>query len=85
MLSSLEVASPVTTAAYGVPGMNIADYMGWLLQRHHIRIGGGLGQLSGKIFRVGHMGRAAEPDAIDRYLRLTATYIEEKGLGRSRA
>ena len=85
MLSPLAAASPVTTAAYGLPGMNIPDYMSWLLREHHIRIGGGLGQLSGKIFRVGHMGRAAEPEAIDRYLRATSDYIEEKGLGRARA
>jgi alanine-glyoxylate transaminase / serine-glyoxylate transaminase / serine-pyruvate transaminase len=82
MLSPLEVASPVTTAAYGVPGMKVPDYMAWLLNEHQIRIGGGLGELSGKIFRVGHMGRAAEPEAIDRFLRLTAGYIEENGLGR---
>ena len=83
MLSPLATASPVTTAAYGLPGMDLADYMAWLLREHHIRIGGGLGPLSGKIFRVGHMGRAAEPEAIDRFLRLTATYVEEKGLART--
>jgi alanine-glyoxylate transaminase/serine-glyoxylate transaminase/serine-pyruvate transaminase len=83
MLSPLATASPVTTAAYGLTGMDVLDYMSWLLREHHIRIGGGLGPLSGKIFRVGHMGRAAEPDAIDRYLRLTAAYVEEKGLGRT--
>jgi alanine-glyoxylate transaminase / serine-glyoxylate transaminase / serine-pyruvate transaminase len=76
MLSPLAAASPVTTAAYGTPGMDVGDYMSWLLRDHHIRIGGGLGPLSGKIFRVGHMGRAAEPEAIDRYLRLTAEYLE---------
>ena len=80
MLSPLSTASPVTTAAYGMPGMDLPDYMGWLLREHHIRIGGGLGELSGKIFRIGHMGRAAEPEAIDRYLRLTAEYVEAKGL-----
>jgi alanine-glyoxylate transaminase/serine-glyoxylate transaminase/serine-pyruvate transaminase len=85
MLSPLAAASPVTTAAYGLPGMNVPDYMSWLLREHNIRIGGGLGELSGKIFRVGHMGRAAEPEAIDRYLRATSDYIEEKGLGRARA
>ena len=85
MLSPLATSSPVTTAAYGLPGMDVPDYMSWLLREHHIRIGGGLGPLSGKIFRVGHMGRAAEPEAIDRYLRLTAAYIEEKGLGRAKA
>jgi alanine-glyoxylate transaminase/serine-glyoxylate transaminase/serine-pyruvate transaminase len=80
MLSPLSAASPVTTAAYGMPGMDISDYMTWLLREHHVRIGGGLGELSGKIFRVGHMGRAAEPEAIDRYLRLTAEYVEAKRL-----
>jgi alanine-glyoxylate transaminase / serine-glyoxylate transaminase / serine-pyruvate transaminase len=85
MLSPLATASPVTTAAYGMHGMNVTDYMSWLLREHHIRIGGGLGPLAGKIFRVGHMGRAAEPEAIDRYLRLTAAYVEERGLGRARA
>ncbi|HET7339596.1 MAG TPA: alanine--glyoxylate aminotransferase family protein [Candidatus Dormibacteraeota bacterium] len=80
MLSALATASPVTTAAYALPGMDLADYMSWLLHQHHIRVGGGLGPLSGKVFRIGHMGRAAEPEAIDRYLRLTAEYIELKGL-----
>jgi alanine-glyoxylate transaminase/serine-glyoxylate transaminase/serine-pyruvate transaminase len=84
MLSPVATASPVTTAAYGLPGMDLADYMSWLLGEHNIRIGGGLGPLSGKIFRVGHMGRAAEPEAIDRYLRLTAEYIEDRGLGGKR-
>ena len=81
MLAPIATASPVTTAAYGLPGMDVHDYMSWLLREHHMRIGGGLGPMSGKIFRVGHMGRAAEPAAVDRYLRLTATYVEEKGLG----
>jgi alanine-glyoxylate transaminase/serine-glyoxylate transaminase/serine-pyruvate transaminase len=85
MLSPLAWASPVATAAYALPGMDLSDYMSWLLREHHIRIGGGLGPLSGKIFRVGHMGRAAEPEAIDRYLRLTAQYIEENRLGAARA
>jgi len=31
------------------------------------------------------MGRAAEPDAIDRYLRATADYVDGHGLGRARA
>lgn len=84
MLSPLAVASPVTTAAYGAPGMDISDYMSWLLREHNIRIGGGLGPLAGKIFRVGHMGRAAEPEAIDRYLALTAEYLEDRGLGATR-
>ena len=84
MLAPLAYASPVTTAAYALPGMELADYMSWLLREHHIRIGGGLGPLSGKIFRVGHMGRAAEPAAVDRYLRLTAEYVDDHNLGARR-
>lgn len=85
MLAPIATASPVTTAAYGLAGMDIADYMEWLLRNHRVRIGGGLGNLSGKIFRIGHMGRAAEPEAIDRYLRATADYVEQHRLGRARA
>jgi alanine-glyoxylate transaminase / serine-glyoxylate transaminase / serine-pyruvate transaminase len=80
MLSPVAIASPVTTASHGLPGMNLADYSAYLFREHHIRIGGGLGELSGKIFRVGHMGRAAEPAAIDRYLRATADYVEKNNL-----
>jgi alanine-glyoxylate transaminase/serine-glyoxylate transaminase/serine-pyruvate transaminase len=70
----------VTTAAFGLPGMDVSGYLEWLLKNHRIRIGGGLGELRGRIFRVGHMGRAAEPEAIDRYLRATADYVEHAGL-----
>src|SRR4029077_21015083 len=85
MLSPVSTASPVTTASYGLPGMDVPDYMGWLLRNHRIRIGGGLGQLSGRIFRIGHMGRAAEPEAIDRYLRATADYVDQHRLGSATA
>ena len=77
MLAPISTASPVTTAAYGLEGMDVSDYLGWLLSNHRIRIGGGLGELRGRIFRVGHMGRAAEPEAIDRFLRATAAYVEQ--------
>jgi len=80
MLAPITVASPVTTAVLGLPGMDVGDYLEWLLKNHRIHIGGGLGELRGRIFRVGHMGRAAEPEAIDRYLRATADYVEHAGL-----
>ena len=71
-----EVASPVTTAALGRPGMDVHDYMRWLLEEHGIRIGGGFGPWAGKMFRIGHMGRAMEPGIIDNYLALTAEYVQ---------
>jgi alanine-glyoxylate transaminase / serine-glyoxylate transaminase / serine-pyruvate transaminase len=77
MLVPDAVGSPVTTAVLGLPDMDVDDYMRWLLEEHAIRIGGGFGQYVGKVFRIGHMGLAKEPEVIARYLSLTATYLDE--------
>jgi len=74
MLVPDEVASPVTTAALGPAGMDVTRYMAWLLERG-IRIAGGMGEFAGKAIRVGHMGRAMQSDAIERFLELTASYV----------
>ena len=68
--------SPVCTAVWGRPGMDVDDYLQWLRREHGLRLGGGIGSLAGKIFRVGHMGRAAEPEVVDAYLKATAEYLE---------
>ena len=68
-------ASPVTTAVWGLPGMDVHDYLDWMRRERGLRLGGGLGELSGRAFRVGHMGRAADPDVVDAYLRGTAEYL----------
>ncbi|MCZ6691868.1 MAG: alanine--glyoxylate aminotransferase family protein [Planctomycetota bacterium] len=39
-----------------------------MLDGHGIEIGGGLGELKGKIWRVGLMGSAAQPEVVDRVL-----------------
>jgi len=70
-----EHASPLTTAAWGRPGMDVHDYLEWLRRERGLRLGGALGDLAGRAFRVGHMGRAAEPDVVDGYLRATAEYV----------
>ena len=72
-----EVASPVTTAVRGRPGMDVSHYIDWLRERHRLRIAGGIGELRGVIFRIGHMGRATEPEAVSAYLAATAEYLEE--------
>lgn len=80
LLASDEYAAPVVTAAWVPQGMDVEDYQTWLATEHGMRIGGGLGDLEGRIFRVGHMGRAADPDVVDRYLRATGEYLERTGL-----
>jgi alanine-glyoxylate transaminase/serine-glyoxylate transaminase/serine-pyruvate transaminase len=71
-------ASPVTTAVWALPGMDVSDYLEWLRRERRMRLGGGLGDLAGRSFRVGHMGRAADPDVVDAYLRATAEYLALK-------
>jgi aspartate aminotransferase-like enzyme len=68
-------ASPVTTAVWALPGMDVAGYLDWLRRERGMRVGGGFDDLSGRAFRVGHMGRAAEPGMVDLYLRATAEYL----------
>jgi alanine-glyoxylate transaminase/serine-glyoxylate transaminase/serine-pyruvate transaminase len=80
MLVPDEWASPVTTAVLARPEMDVADYEGWLRERHRLVIGGGLGELSGRLFRVGHMGAAANPEVVEAFLAATADYLREKGL-----
>jgi alanine-glyoxylate transaminase/serine-glyoxylate transaminase/serine-pyruvate transaminase len=75
-----EVASPVTTAVLALPGMDVSHYIEWLRERHKLRVSGGIGELAGKIFRVGHMGRAASPDVVEAYLAATAQYLAETGI-----
>jgi alanine-glyoxylate transaminase/serine-glyoxylate transaminase/serine-pyruvate transaminase len=70
-----ECASPVTSAVWGQPGMDVLDYLDWMRRERGLRLGSGLGDLNGRAFRVGHMGRAADPDVVDAFLRGTAEYL----------
>lgn len=80
MLVPDEVASPVTTAVLARPGMDVVHYSDWLRDERQLRIAGGIGDLAGKIFRVGHMGKAADPEVVDAYLAATAEYLDEAGI-----
>jgi alanine-glyoxylate transaminase/serine-glyoxylate transaminase/serine-pyruvate transaminase len=72
-----EFASPIVTGVRARPEFEVADLMKWLAEERGMAIGGGLGPLKGKIFRVGHLGQAAEREylldflyAIEEFLRL---------------
>jgi aspartate aminotransferase-like enzyme len=81
MVIPAEHASPVTTAVWSLPGMDVHDYLDWLRRERGLRLGGGFGALADRSFRVGHMGRAAEPAVVDAYLEATAVYVADRGLG----
>ncbi len=76
-------ASPVTTAVWALPGMDVPAFQAWMARERGLRLGSGLGDLAGRSFRVGHMGRAAEPDVVDAFLRATAEYVGRASSARS--
>jgi alanine-glyoxylate transaminase / serine-glyoxylate transaminase / serine-pyruvate transaminase len=78
LLADEEWASPVTTAVWAREGMDLPDYMEWLRLRRGLRVAGGLGELAGRIFRVGHMGEAANPEVVDAFLLATGEYLQER-------
>lgn len=70
-------SSPLITAMRGLPGMDVEDLRRYLLEERQIMISGGLEEQRGKIFRVGHIGKASSAgyvkellDGVDAYLRL---------------
>ena len=50
------------------PFADEAEKRGRLLAEHGIEVGGGLGKLAGRIWRIGLMGENARPEAVDRLL-----------------
>jgi alanine-glyoxylate transaminase/serine-glyoxylate transaminase/serine-pyruvate transaminase len=73
-------ASPLITAAKGRPDMSIAEMARFLREERGIMIGGGIDELAGKIFRVGHMGKAISPEYIEAFLAGVRDFFQRKGL-----
>jgi len=78
MFAADDHASPLVTAVYGLPGMDLSDFQKYLLREHQILISGGLDDLFGKIFRVGHIGKAASPDYVESFLAGVEAYLGRK-------
>lgn len=79
MFSPEAYTSPLITAMYGAPGIDIEDLRRYLMQEWGIMISGGLEELSGKILRVGHMGKAASRDYVDGFLEGVEAYLRLQG------
>jgi aspartate aminotransferase-like enzyme len=72
LLADPRFASPTVTTAWLPAGVNGKALLTALDERHGVVLAGGQGSLSGKIFRVGHMGwvEQAELDAVLRALQV---------------
>lgn len=69
-----EEASSVISAVNARPGQDPAHLIKYLAQEHNIQIAGGLGDSRGKIFRVGHMGKAASEEYVNMFLDALRAY-----------
>jgi alanine-glyoxylate transaminase/serine-glyoxylate transaminase/serine-pyruvate transaminase len=66
--------SPLVTAVHALPGMDVPDLQRYLMKERGIMIAGGLDELAGKIFRVGHIGKAASDEYTEAFLDGVAAY-----------
>lgn len=68
LLAPAQYRLPQLTTAVLPDGVDDAPVRARLLENHRIEIGGGLGDLAGKVWRVGMMGHGATIEASDRVL-----------------
>ncbi|RLI15080.1 hypothetical protein DRO49_05670 [Candidatus Bathyarchaeota archaeon] len=76
-----EHACPLITAVKARPEFEVDDLTRFLREEHSIMIGGGIADLKGKIFRVGHMGRAASDEYVEAFLDAVRDFLQRRGLG----
>jgi alanine-glyoxylate transaminase / serine-glyoxylate transaminase / serine-pyruvate transaminase len=75
-----EYASPIVTAVKARPEFEVAELSQWLERERGLAIGGGLGELAGKIFRVGHLGKAAGREYLLDLLVSVEEFLRQKGI-----
>jgi aspartate aminotransferase-like enzyme len=76
------------TAAYYPKGIDDEAFRNYMSSKHGVVVAGGLGQLKGRIFRVGHMGNVSPNDLIATVgaieatlLRLGYSFTSGRGVG----
>jgi aspartate aminotransferase-like enzyme len=73
-------ASPLVSAFRTRPDVNTVDLGRILAQQHGIIISGALDELFGKVFRIGHMGKARSPEYSEALLAATRAALETMGV-----
>ncbi len=75
-----EWASPIVTGVHRRPEFELSDMSRWLVEQRDIAVGGGLGELSGKMFRVGHLGKASTREYLVDFLFAMEEFLRHKGI-----
>ncbi len=73
-------ASPLATAFRPREDVRAAQLIQWLRDEADIMISGGIGELRGKIMRVGHMGLARKRDYVVAFLLAVEDYLRRQGV-----
>jgi aspartate aminotransferase-like enzyme len=63
-----------------MPGMDVEDLRRYLVDEWQSIVSGGLGELRGKLFRVGHVGKASYPEYVNRFQEGIEAYLRLQGL-----
>ncbi len=71
---------PVLTTVKIPEGVNDGEVRGALLKRHSIEVGGGLGDLRGKVWRVGLMGESSTEGNVLLFLSALGRILAEQGV-----
>ena len=70
-----ELRLPTLTTVRIPEGVDGKAFSRHLLDTHGIEVGGGLGALAGKVWRIGLMGYNSTPENVERLLRLLETEL----------
>ncbi|MBN2550504.1 MAG: alanine--glyoxylate aminotransferase family protein [Anaerolineales bacterium] len=73
-------AAPIVTGVRARPEFEVAELSKWLAEQRNIAIGGAFGAIAGKIFRVGHLGKAAEREYLIDFLFAVEEFLRHKGI-----
>jgi alanine-glyoxylate transaminase/serine-glyoxylate transaminase/serine-pyruvate transaminase len=73
-----ECASPIVTGVCGRAEFEVSELTTWLVDEREIAVGGGLGELSSKMFRVGHLGKAVSREYLLDFLFAVEEFLRSK-------
>jgi alanine-glyoxylate transaminase/serine-glyoxylate transaminase/serine-pyruvate transaminase len=79
MLTEAPYASPLTTAFQMRPGVKAGALQRSLLEDAGVMVSGGIGELKGKILRVGHIGQARRRDYVVAFLLGVESFLRAQG------
>jgi alanine-glyoxylate transaminase/serine-glyoxylate transaminase/serine-pyruvate transaminase len=73
-------ASPIVTGVCRRSEFELSEMSRWLAEQRGIAIGGGLGELSTQMFRVGHLGKASTREYLVDFLFAMEEYLRSQGI-----